>query len=60
MPTVKYEYNPFNLVSCEILDKDDFYNTYLISFVNPITLKKQKRIVPRHTLEFPKFSEYLM
>ena len=62
MSTVEYihssAYGSYH-IPCKIIEKLD-ENFYKISFVDPITLNEQERIVDRRALVFPKLADYVM
>lgn len=62
MSTVEYihssAYGSYH-IPCKILEKLD-ENSYRISFVDPITLNEEERIVNRGALVFPKLADYAM
>ena len=62
MSTVEYihssAYGSYH-IPCKILEKLD-ENSYRISFVDPITLNEEERIVNRGALVFPKLAYYAM
>ena len=62
MSTVEYihssAYGSYH-IPCKILEKLD-ENSYRISFVDPITLNEEERIVNRGALVFTKLADYAM
>lgn len=62
MSTVEYihssAYGSYH-IPCKILEKLDEIS-YRISFVDPITLNEEERIVNRGALVFPKLADYAM